>query len=223
MLSQSEIKDLLIQQGLLPLFYNDDEEVSAGVLRALHTAGVRMTEYTNRGDNALSNFKKLKDLCGEDFKDICLGAGTIKTAQAANAFIEAGAEFLVSPSWIDEVHDICIEKNILWIPGCMTATEITKAEAKGITLVKLFPGNILGPGYVRALKEIFPNTMFMPTGGVEINYDNLNAWFASGVVAVGMGSKLVSAEIVATKNYEQLTSLTVEALQMIKEIKNSLQ
>ena len=219
MLSQTEIKDLIIAQGVLPLYYTDSEEVSANALRAFNAAGITVTEYTNRGNNALSNFKELKDVCGKEFKDMCLGAGTIKSAEAANAFIEAGAEFLVSPAWVDEIYDVCIEKNILWIPGCMTSTEIAKAEAKGITLIKIFPGNILGPAYIKALKEIFPSTMFMPTGGVEIEYNNLSAWFKAGVVAVGLGSKLASSELLAAQDYNRLTQLTTEALNMVKEIK----
>jgi 2-dehydro-3-deoxyphosphogluconate aldolase/(4S)-4-hydroxy-2-oxoglutarate aldolase len=199
MLNHTEIKDLIRRQAVLPLYFHNDANVSIEVLTALYNAGIRIIEYTNRGGNALTNFKKLKDICAENYKDMCLGAGTIKSADDANAFIKAGADFLISPAYIDEVFDACSEKNILWIPGCMTSTEIAKAESKGINMIKLFPGSLLGPSYITALKEIFPDVLFMPTGGVSLDKNNLQQWFASGVAAVGMGSKLISKEILAEK------------------------
>src|SRR5690349_9148329 len=167
MLSHTEIKNIIQWQGVLPLFFAEDEAVSIEVLKALYEAGIRVIEYTNRGENALRNFKALKNICASDYKDMLLGVGTIKSADAANAFINARADFLISPAYVDEVFDVAAEKNILWIPGCMTSTEINKAELKSITMVKLFPGSLLGPSYVTAIKEIFPAIQFMPTGGVS--------------------------------------------------------
>jgi len=221
MLNQTEIKELIHQQGLLPLYFHEDADVSIEILKALHTAGIRIIEYTNRGGNALINFKKMKGECAENYKDMLLGAGTIKSADAANAFINAGVDFLISPAYIDEVFDVCTEKNILWIPGCMTPTEIAKAESKGINVIKIFPGSLLGPSYITALREIFPTIMFMPTGGVSLDKNNLQQWFASGVAAVGMGSKLISKEILAEKNYPVITQLTKQVMDAIKEIRSA--
>ena len=128
MLNHTEIKNLIQQQGVLPLFFAEYETVSIEVLKALYEAGIRVIEYTNRGENALRNFKALKNICASDYKDMLLGVGTIKSADAANTFINAGADFLISPAWVDEVLDVTTERNILWIPGCMTSTEINKAE-----------------------------------------------------------------------------------------------
>lgn len=221
MLSHTEIKKLIQQQGVLPLFFHEDADISIEILKALYNAGIRVIEYTNRGDTALENFKKLKDVCAVDYKDMCLGIGTIKSADAANAFIKAGADFLISPAWVDEVHDTCAEHNYFWIPGCMTSTEIAKAENKGITLIKLFPGSLLGPSYVTAIKEVFPALSFMPTGGVSLDKANLEAWFNSGVMAVGMGSKLIAKEILATKNYTEITRLTKQVIDIITAIRLS--
>lgn len=219
MLNHTEIKNIIIQQGVLPLFFHEDEQVSINVLKALYNAGIRVIEYTNRGDNALKNFKALKNLCAENYKDMLLGIGTIKSAEAANSFINVGADFLISPAWFDDVLDISLEKNILWIPGCMTSTEIAKAESKGITMVKLFPGSLLGPSYVNAIKEVFPNIQFMPTGGVSLDENNLKQWFTSGVVAVGMGSKLISKELLEKKDYTNIEALTKQALATIQSIR----
>jgi 2-dehydro-3-deoxyphosphogluconate aldolase/(4S)-4-hydroxy-2-oxoglutarate aldolase len=222
MLNHTEIKNIIQQQGVLPLFFSEDETVSIEVLKALYEAGIRVIEYTNRGENALRNFKALKNICASDYKDMLLGVGTIKSADAARAFINAGADFLISPAYVDEVFDVATEKNILWIPGCITSTEINKAELKGITMVKLFPGNLLGPSYVTAVTEIFPTIQFMPTGGVSLDRNNLEGWFKAGVVAVGMGSKLISKDLLASKKYSDITSLTKQAINMIKEIRSTL-
>jgi 2-dehydro-3-deoxyphosphogluconate aldolase / (4S)-4-hydroxy-2-oxoglutarate aldolase len=222
MLNHTEIKKLIQQQGVLPLYFHEDADVSIEVLKALYAAGIRVFEYTNRGETALANFKKMKDVCATNYKDMLLGVGTIKSANAANAFIKAGADFLISPAWVDEVFTLCSEQNYLWIPGCMTSTEIAKAEARGITMIKLFPGSLLGPSYVNAIKEVFPEMMFMPTGGVSLDKKNLEEWFRSGVVAVGMGSKLIGKEILSSKNYTLITALAKQAIDTIQEIRTAL-
>ncbi|MFC4261468.1 bifunctional 4-hydroxy-2-oxoglutarate aldolase/2-dehydro-3-deoxy-phosphogluconate aldolase [Ferruginibacter yonginensis] len=206
-------------QGLMPLFFNADETVSIAVLKALYAAGVRIVEYTNRGATALQNFKALKHVVQHEMPDLYLGIGTIKDAAAATAFIEAGADFLISPALIDEVHEIAVQHAVLWLPGCMTVTEIVKAEKMGVSLVKLFPGNVLGPGFVSAIKAVFPTMLFMPTGGVDTTAANIQAWFNAGVCAVGMGSNLITASILAEQQYQQLQNEASKVLQIIQQIK----
>ncbi|OZA63813.1 MAG: hypothetical protein B7X72_09815 [Sphingobacteriia bacterium 39-39-8] len=109
---------------------------------------------------------------------------------------------------------------MLWVPGCMTPTEIIQAETMGARMIKLFPGNILGPGFLSAIKEIFPGLLFMPTGGVELDKDNIGAWFKAGVCAVGMGSKLITKQLLEEQNYQQIATDTVKALEIIKSIKS---
>lgn len=209
----------LKEQAMLPLYYHPDAEVCVALMQHLYKAGVRLIEFTNRGDHALANFKAMKT-AAESLEGLYIGIGTIKDEYAAESFIEAGADFLISPALAESVYDAAYSNKVLWIPGCMTPTEILKAESMGINLVKLFPGNVLGPGYVSAIKDLFPNMMFMPTGGVETTKENLSEWFASGVVAVGMGSKLITKNILANKKYDELYALTTEVLSTIRECKN---
>lgn len=208
----------LKMQGLMPLFFHADENVSIDVMKALYKAGVRLIEYTNRGETALNNFTAMKDVAEKNYPDLFLGAGTIRDEKTAAQFINAGADFLVSPAFVENVFEITTRNKILWIPGCMTPTEILKAENIGLSLVKLFPGNVLGPGYVQAIKDIFPAMSFMPTGGVDTTGENLKEWFNTGVCAVGMGSKLISKEILEQKNYEKISTQAALILDIIKSI-----
>lgn len=207
----------LLQQKMLPLYYHDSAEVSIEVLKALYEAGIKTLEYTNRGEHAFENFKALRKAVDESMPGLQLGIGTIKTKNSAEKFIDAGADFVVCPSMNEEVADTVHAAGLLWVPGCLTTTEIANAENAGATLVKIFPGNILGPSYISAIKEIFPGLKFMPTGGVEAEEKNLRSWFDAGVVAVGMGSKLISKSALEDRDYEGIKTNTIKALQLIKE------
>ena len=204
-------------EGMLPLFYHDDVTVCENVLQALYNGGVRCVEFTNRGVNALPNFKHLVSL-KTTMPGLILGIGTIKTPQDATSFIEAGADFLISPCFDASVADVAYMHKVLWIPGCMTPTEIHVAQKSGATLVKLFPGNVLGPGFVEAIKTLFTGVDFLVTGGVEPTEQNIGAWFKSGVVGVGLGSKLITKDVLANKNYKQLEIQTTQLVQLIKKV-----
>ncbi len=216
---KAEILKLVPEQGVLPLFFNKDTEVSIEVLKALYNAGVRTIEYTNRGEAALVNFAAMVKVRDAELPGLYLGIGTIKNAAQAEAFIAAGADYLISPGLVAEVAEVAKKHDILYVPGAMSPSEIIAAENMGLTFVKLFPGNILGPGFVSAVKEVFPALKFMATGGVELEEGNLKAWFTSGVSAVGMGSKLITKKLLEEKNYKQLAADTVKALEIIKGIK----
>jgi 2-dehydro-3-deoxyphosphogluconate aldolase/(4S)-4-hydroxy-2-oxoglutarate aldolase len=216
---RTEVGLILKEQGLLPLYFHASESVSAEVLRSLYQAGLRTVEYTNRGEEALSNFGVLRKVCDDECPGMFLGAGTIKDAAAARDFIYAGADFLVSPGLAEDVFDTCYSDKILWIPGCMTITEIMRAEQFGIEIIKLFPGSLLGPDFVKAIRDIFPALSFIPTGGVELEKKNLEEWFIAGVVAVGMGSKLITKEILEKKEYKKITELAGKAISIIKEVR----
>lgn len=208
---------VLLEQKLLPLYYHESEEVSIAILKALYDAGVRIVEYTNRGENALENFKALRKEVDKSMPELLLGIGTVKSKKQAKKYIEAGADFMVAPSINEEVGDVTLKENLLWIPGCMTPTEIARAENAGAEIVKIFPGSLLGPSYIHAIKDIFPGLKFIITGGVEAEEKNLRGWFQSGVIAVGMGSKLITKEMIAEKNYEALKTASLNALKLVKE------
>ena len=204
-------------EGMLPLFYHDDVTVCENVLQALYNGGVRCVEFTNRGVHALPNFKHLVSL-KTTMPGLILGIGTIKTPQDATSFIEAGADFLISPCFDASVADVAYMHKVLWIPGCMTPTEIHVAQKSGATLIKLFPGNVLCPGFVEAIKTLFTGVDFLVTGGVEPTEQNIGAWFKAGVSGVGLGSKLITKDVLANKNYTQLEIQTKELVQLIKKV-----
>jgi 2-dehydro-3-deoxyphosphogluconate aldolase/(4S)-4-hydroxy-2-oxoglutarate aldolase len=204
-------------EGMLPLFYHNDVTVCENVLQALYNGGVRCVEFTNRGTQALANFTHLVSL-KSSMPGLILGIGTIKTPQDATSFIEAGADFLISPCYDASVADVAYMHKVLWIPGCMTPTEIHVAQKSGATLIKLFPGNVLGPGFVEAIKSLFTGVDFLVTGGVEPTEQNMGTWFKVGVVGVGLGSKLITKDVLANKNYKQLETQTKELVQLIKKV-----
>ncbi|ALL06648.1 ketohydroxyglutarate aldolase [Pedobacter sp. PACM 27299] len=206
----------ITDQGILPLFYFEDAQVSLEIIRTLYKSGIRVLEYTNRGPAALSNFKILIEALKTEMQDLYLGIGTIKTVLEAKEFIAAGAHFIVSPIVNEEVGQLVHEQGLLWVPGCFTPTEINTAHQMGAGLIKLFPANILGPSYMAAIRDLFPGQLFIPTGGVEIEQSNISNWFKSGVCAVGMGSKLISKDILENKDYNELANLTRKTIELVK-------
>ena len=220
MSKKAELLKLIPEQGILPLYFFKDEETSVEILKALYNAGIRAVEYTNRGEAALNNFKRLRSVVDAEMPGMYLGIGTIKDGAMAQTFIDAGADYIICPGLVESVAEVADRHGILWVPGCMTPSEIIRAETLGAKMVKLFPGNILGPGFMSAIKELFPNLLFMPTGGVELDRGNIESWFKAGVCAVGMGSKLVSKDVMENKKFTELTASTIKALEIIKLLRN---
>lgn len=212
--------ETIIEQGMLPLYFNADETVSIEVLRALHKAGVRAVEYTNRGEAAFDNFKKLVAVRDQEMQGLLLGIGTVKNLQDAQKYLGAGADFFVSPGFVPEIAAFAAEKDIFYAPGCMTPSEIIAAENAGVQFIKLFPGDMLGPKYLSTIKDIFPKLLFMPTGGVDATEESIEGWFKAGVCAVGMGSKLVSKQLMAAKDYTAIEQMTAAVLNTIQSIKS---
>jgi len=209
----------IVAQGMLPLYFNASEEVSIGVLKSIYKAGVKAVEYTNRGEAAFKNFKKLIEIRNSEMPGLLLGIGTVKNLQTAKDYIAAGADFLVSPGFVKEVADYAVSNDIFYAPGCMTPTEIIAAENAGITFIKLFPGNMLGPEFLSGIKDIFPNLLFMPTGGVDTTKENIEGWFKAGVCAVGMGSKLISKKLMEQADYATIEKTTKEVFEIINSVK----
>jgi 2-dehydro-3-deoxyphosphogluconate aldolase/(4S)-4-hydroxy-2-oxoglutarate aldolase len=214
-----QIADTIIAQGMLPLYFNSSEEVTLDVLKAVYSAGVKAIEYTNRGDAALSNFKKMVAVRNAEMPGLLLGVGTIKNMQHAKDYLSAGADFLVSPGFVPDVAAHCVANDIFYAPGCMTPSEIIAAENAGIGFIKLFPGNMLGPDFLTGIKDIFPKLLFMPTGGVDTTRENIEGWFKAGVCAVGMGSKLISKKLMEARDYATIEKTTKEVLELISTIK----
>lgn len=219
-MSKKEIVlDAILTQGTLPLFFYEDADVSLEITRTLYKAGIRVFEYTNRGAAALANFKVLKKAQQDEMPDLYLGIGTIKTGAEAAAFISAGADFIVSPIINPEVEKIASQHKLLWIPGCMTPTEIHSAQQHGAALIKIFPANILGPEFVSSIRDLFSGQLFIPTGGVDLDINNISTWFRAGVCAVGMGSKLISKSVLENRLYDQLYNDTIKLLEIVQTCK----
>ncbi len=219
--SIQKVSNAIVNQGILPLYFNADEIITIETLRAIYRAGIRAVEYTNRGEAALQNFRKMVETRDAEMTDLLLGIGTIKNLQQAQDFVEAGADFFISPGFVPEVASFLISQDKFYSPGCMTPTEIIAAENAGVRFIKLFPGNMLGPDFLSGIKDIFPNLLFMPTGGVDTTRENIESWFKAGVSAVGMGSKLISKKLMAEKAYSQMEDETRKVLEIVSSVKNS--
>lgn len=185
--------DHILAYPVLPVYYHDDPQTCIDVVNACYQGGIRVFEFVNRGANALGNFQRLLEYRNAEFPELLLGIGTIKDAATATQYIKAGADFIVSPVVKAEIAEVTLQQEVLWIPGCMTPTEVSLAEDLGAPLVKLFPGDTLGPKFLKAIKPLFPTMRFMPTGGVSPDQQNVSEWFEAGVSAVGMGSKLFAS------------------------------
>jgi 2-dehydro-3-deoxyphosphogluconate aldolase/(4S)-4-hydroxy-2-oxoglutarate aldolase len=188
----------------------------------LYKAGVRVVEYTNRGVAALENFTAMKKILGEELPLLQLGIGTVKSKEEAEAYVQAGADFIVAPIVNPEVAAVAKEAGIPWIPGCMTPTEIFQAQQLEASVIKLFPANILKPEFLRSIFTLFIGQKFIPTGGQDLDEKNFRDWFQSGVMAVGLGNKLVTNEILVEGTYDLLYDKTVQALETVRKVKKDI-
>ena len=207
------------QTGLVPLFYNSDLEISKKVVKACYDGGARLLEFTARGDFAHEVFGELTKYAIKELPGMIMGVGSVTDAAAASRFMALGANFIVTPVLREDIAIVCNRRKVMWSPGCGSLTEICRAEELGCEVVKLFPGGIYGPDFVKAIKGPQPWTSIMPTGGVSPTKESIEKWFNAGVTCVGMGSKLIKKEIDGTYNYKEITSTINKALQLIKNIK----
>lgn len=219
--SRIEVINQMENSGMIPLFYHSDIEVAKNVLKACYYGGSRLLEFTNRGDFAFEIFKDLNKFAINELPGMILGVGSVTDSSSASQYMLAGANFVVTPVFRKDIAKICNRRKVLWSPGCGSLTEISKAEEMGCELIKLFPGSIYGPEFVKAIKGPQPWTSIMPTGGVNTSKENLKGWFDSGVSCVGIGSKLISSDILIAKDYKALEEKVKEVLKLIKEIRES--
>lgn len=216
-----EVALKMAETGLVPVFYHADPEVCKQVMKACYEGGVRVFEYTNRGDFAHENFSLMVKYAANTFPELMLGAGSIVDAATAALYIQMGANFIVSPVVKEDIAIVCNRRKISWSPGCGTLTEISKAEELGAEVVKIFPGEqVGGPKFVAAIKGPCPWTSVMPTGGVEPTEESLQAWFGAGVHCVGIGSQLISKEVISKNNYSKLAEDVRSVIQIIQKIKH---
>ena len=205
--------------GLVPLFTHDDITVAQQVIEAAYRGGVRVFEFTNRRKNSFEVFVAMLDYC-KKFPDLMLGIGTVLDGATTKKFIDAGAHFIISPIMNPEMAEVCKAHNILWMPGCATLTEIVTARNHGAEVIKVFPGSVLGPGFISSIMPVVPGLQLMITGGVEPDEKNLGAWFKAGAMSVGMGSQLFTKDILERKDWTALEQRVSDILKTIEKVRN---
>ncbi len=219
--SRIQVAVAMKETGLVPVFYHPDPEICKKVVKACYDGGVRVFEFTNRGDFAHEVFSALHKYVIDELPDLIMGVGSIIDPGTTSLYIQLGANFIVSPLLNEEMAKICNRRKISWSPGCGSVSEISRAEELGAEVVKIFPGSqVGGPKFVAAVSGPMPWTSIMPTGGVEPTEENLSAWFKAGVHCVGMGSKLITKEIIKNGDYSLLTKKVQEAMKIIDSNKS---
>lgn len=215
-----QVIQLMENQGLIPLFFHSDLELSLNIVRAIYAGGGRILEFTNRGAFAHEVFAKLSRYIKSELPGMAIGVGSITDAGAASHYMMCGADFVVTPSWRVDVAKVCNRRKVLYLPGVGSLTEIGLAEEMGCEIVKLFPGSIYGPKFISSIKAPQPWTKIMPTGGVSPTEENLNSWFKAGACCVGMGSKLISKDIIDQQNFQKLEQAVKDTLALINRVRN---
>lgn len=201
---------------MVPVFYNSDPEVTKAVIKACYEGGVRLFEFTNRGDYAHEVFAEVWKFVKTECPDLSLGVGSVVEPATASLYIQLGADFVVGPLFNPEVSKVCNRRGVPYIPGCGSVSEVGFAQETGCDVCKIFPGDVLGPKLVKGLLAPMPWSKLMVTGGVEPTEENLSGWFKAGVFAVGMGSKLFPKEVLANKDWAWISAKCREALSYCK-------
>ena len=214
-----EVAAVMKETGLVHLFYHTDVSLAKKVLKACYDGGARLMEFTSRGDFAFEIFGELNKYAIAELPGMILGVGSITDAAAASLYMQLGANFIVTPVFREDIAIACNRRKVLWSPGCASLTEIARAEELGCEIVKLFPGEIYGPQFIKGVKGPCPWTSIMPTGGVTTAKDNLTSWFDAGAVCVGMGSQLITNEILKNQDVVLLEDIVRKTLATIKEIR----
>ena len=217
--SRIQVINKMMELRMVPLFYHSDFQVAKNVLQACYNGGARLIEFTNRGDFAIEVFSKLIKFASKELPGMIVGIGSVTDSAAASQYMLLGANFVVTPVLREDIAVVCNRRKVLWIPGCGSLSEIAKAEEMGCELIKLFPGNVYGPDFIKSVKAPQPWSSIMPTGGVSIEQSNLLGWFKAGADCVGLGSKLISKEILINQDFKKLEKNVLDTLQFIQKIK----
>lgn len=215
-----EVINTLETQGFLPLFHYHDKDLSIKIIELLYKSGVRIVEYVDRDDNGLEVFKEIITYKNAHYPDLFIGAGTIKTVDDAKIFIEAGADFISCPGIVAEIGEYVQSQGKLWMPGCMTITEVMQAEQAKAQIVKLIPASLLKSSYVVGLRKIFPNMGFVPMGGIDIDRTSLTPWFDAGVTAVCLGSRILGKVLLDNAAFKIIQERISKTLYLIRSLKN---
>ena len=217
--SKQQVIEKMKETGMVPVFYNADIETSKKVLKACYDGGVRAFEFTNRGDKAAEVFAQLRKYADAELPGLILGIGSISFPRDARRFIKLGANFVVGPQYNPCIPFWCKLAHVPYMPGCGTVSEVGRAQRAGCDVCKVFPGDVLGPAFVKGLRAPMPWSQIMVTGGVKPTEENLSGWFKAGVTCVGMGSNLFPKDVIAAGEWSKITELCANALSIIKNVR----
>lgn len=203
---------------MVPVFYSSDLEVAKGVLKACYDGGVRAFEFTNRGDFAHEIFGQLVKYAAVECPEMAIGVGSVVDAGTASLYMQLGACFVVGPLFNPDIAKVCNRRQVPYTPGCGSISEVGFAQESGCELCKVFPGDVLGPKFVKGLLAPMPWSKLMVTGGVEPTEENLSQWFRAGVYCVGMGSKLFPKEVVASRDWKAIEDKCRHCFEVINRL-----
>ena len=210
----------MMEQGVIPVFYHQDVEVCKNVIQACANGGAKCIEFTNRGDFAWHVFMEVTQHFVKADPSVIMGVGSIIDAPTAGLYLANGANFVVGPVLNAEVARLCNRHCVPYSPGCGSASEISAAEELGCEIVKVFPGSSVGgPEFVKNVLGPMPWTRIMPTGGVDASEESLKKWFGAGIVACGIGSNLITKELLAAQDYSGIEKKVAETIALIKKIR----
>ena len=217
--SKLQVLGTIAGTGMVPVFYHKDAETARQVLKACYAGGVRAFEFTNRGDFAQAVFGELVKYAVKELPGMIVGVGSVVDPATAAMYLQLGANFVVGPLFNPAIAPVCNRRLVPYCPGCGTVTEIGLAQEAGCDLCKVFPGDVLGPGFVKGLKAPMPWSQIMVTGGVKPTRENLESWFKAGVTCVGMGSNLFPKEVIAAGEWDKISDLCCNVLDIIKSVR----
>lgn len=214
-----EVYQAMFKAPMVPVFYHTDVEVAKQVVKACYEGGVRAFEFTNRGDFAHEIFAELNKWSAKECPEMVMGIGSIVDAPTASIYLQSGTNFIVGPLLNPEIFKVCNRRQVAYLPGCGSVSEVGLAQELGAEVVKVFPGDVVGASFVKGVKAPMPWTNIMVTGGVAPTEENLKKWFDAGVSCVGMGSNLFPKEVMANKEWDKITALCKEAFSIINKVK----
>jgi len=207
------------ETGIVPVFYNGNLEISKNVLKACYEGGIRAFEFANRGDFAQEVFGELVKYANKELPGMIVGIGSVVDPGTAALYIQLGANFVVGPLFNPAIAPICNRRNIPYAPGCGSVSEVGAAQEAGCDLCKIFPGDVLGPAFVKGLRAPMPWSKLMVTGGVKPTRENLEGWFKAGVFCVGMGSNLFPKDVIAAGEWSKISDLCRDALEIVAQVR----
>ena len=215
-----QVLETMLETGVVPVFYNADPDIAKNVVKACYNGGIRVFEFTNRGEFAHEVFEQLIKFVQKECPELILGAGSVVDAPTASLYIQLGANFIVGPLFNPDIAKVANRRLVPYVPGCGSMSEVGNAQEAGCDLCKIFPGDVLDTNFVKGLKAPMPWSMLMVTGGVKPEEENLIGWFKAGTSCVGMGSHLFPDEMIKNEDWQSISEICSNTLSIVKKVKH---